>query len=152
MPDPPITTARTPRHALPYLFPGQTQKEGFVNEALARLDALVQPSVLGELATPPAAPASGDSYIVGTQPQGEWAGHSGAIATWSENQWLFAIARPGMRVFDAAYGALVVCDGVGIWHRASAPPRPAGGSVQDAEARTAIAAIADGLRALGFFP
>ena len=41
MTDPIALDARTPRHSLPLLYPGQAQKEVFVNEALARLDALV---------------------------------------------------------------------------------------------------------------
>ena len=33
----PIFDSRTLRHDLPYLFPGQAQKEGYVNEALAHM-------------------------------------------------------------------------------------------------------------------
>ncbi|HLZ79899.1 MAG TPA: hypothetical protein VKQ09_11235 [Sphingomonas sp.] len=35
----------TTRFALPLIAPGQAQKELFHNEALARVDALLQPSV-----------------------------------------------------------------------------------------------------------
>lgn len=108
MPEPTLTTARTPHHSLPFLFSGQSQKEAFVNEAIARIDALIQPVVQGEAATPPANPSSGDSYIVATNASGSWQGRDEEIATWADNQWLFAAPRDGARVRDAAVGALAV--------------------------------------------
>lgn len=151
MPDPILTTARTPRHALPFLFPGQAQKEAFVNEALARLDALVLPSVLGELSDPPAAPASGDSFLVGAAATGAWTGRERSIATWADTQWLFASPSDGARVHDAQSGALAVFSTAEGWRRAASPPVPAGGTVQDLEARAAIAAIVASLHRLGIF-
>lgn len=151
MPEPVLTTARTPRHALPFLFPGQAQKEAFVNEALARLDALVQPGVLGEASAPPAAPSSGDSYIVGPAASGTWAGHAGHIATWADTQWLFAVPPQGARVHDGALGSLAVFSQAEGWRRAAAPGAPSGGAVQDSEARAALAAIVAGLHRLGIF-
>ena len=151
MPEPTLTTARTPRHALPFLFPGQAQKEAFVNEALVRLDGLIQPVVLGEIAAPPAAPASGDSYLVAGSATGAWTGHEKSLASWAETQWLFAPPREGARVYDAASGALAVFTAVHGWRRAAAPAAPAGGSTQDIEARLAIAAIVAGLHRLGIY-
>jgi hypothetical protein len=151
MPQPVITTARTARLDLPYLFPGQAQKEAFVNEALARLDALVEATVLGERADPPAAPAAGDSYIVGPGPTGAWAGHAGAIAVWAESQWLLAAASEGWRVLDRASGSLAVYSEASGWLRVTAPPAPSGGGVVDQEARAALAAVLSGLQSLGIF-
>lgn len=151
MPEPVITTARSARHDLPYLFPGQAQKEAFVNEALARIDALLQPAVIAELADPPPAPAPGDCYIVADSPTGEWAGHASAIAIRAENQWLFAPARAGMRLHDAQAGGLAAFDPAEGWRRTAAPAAPAGGATQDAEARAALSAIVAGLRNLGIF-
>lgn len=151
MPEPILTTARTPRHDLPFLFPGQAQKEAFVNEALARLDALVQPVVLAEAAEPPTDPVSGDSYLVAAGATGDWTGRDGAIATWADTQWLFAGAAEGAQVHDAACGSLAVFSQGEGWRRAAAPPAPAGGATQDIEAREAIAAIVAGLHSLRIF-
>lgn len=151
MPEPVLTIARTARHDLPYLFPGQAQKEAFVNEALARLDGLIQPAVLGEAATPPPSATSGDSYIVAAPATGAWAGHERAIATWSDTHWLFAVPAEGARVHDAASASLAVFTTADGWRRAAAPPAPVGGGVQDVEARAAIAAIVANLHSLRIF-
>lgn len=51
---------QTARFALPYLAPGQMQKELFHNEALLTIDALLCPVVEGEAsAAPPSTPAIG---------------------------------------------------------------------------------------------
>ena len=151
MPQPVITTARTARHGLPHLFPGQAQKEAFVNEALARLDALVHLAVIDERADPPADPLPGDCHIVASAPTGSWSGHAGAIASWAESLWLFAAPIDGMRAFDKASGCLAVYTTAAGWSRVSAPAAPAGGAAADAEARAAIVDIIDGLRLLGIF-
>ena len=151
MPQPEVTTARTPRHGLPHLFPGQAQKEAFVNEALARIDALVHLAVIEERADPPADPAPGDCYIVAAEATGAWAGHEGSIANWTETLWLIAAPVEGMRAFDREHGSLAVYRGSFGWQRVSAPDSPAGGTMPDAEARAAVSAVIDGLRALGIF-
>lgn len=152
MPEPVVTTARSPRLSLPYLFPGQAQKEAFVNEALTRLDALAPlPVVLGERAAPPADPAPGDCHLVAPAPTGAWAGEGGAIACWADTHWLFTPPTPGMQVHDRSANSLAVYDAAAGWRRVAAPPPPAGGTVQDIEARAAIAAIVAGLRQLRIF-
>lgn len=151
MPEPVLTTARTPRHALPFLFPGQAQKEAFVNEALARLDGLLQPVVLGERAEPPASPGIGDSYLVSASATGDWAGQGAAIATWADTHWLFASPWEGACIHDAAAGALAVFTSSGGWRRAAAPSIPTGGATQDLEARAAIAEIVARLHSLAIF-
>lgn len=151
MPEPVTLTARSARHGLPFLFAGQAQKEIFVNEALARLDALIQPVVLGEASNPPASAADGDSYIVATGAGGGWAGQDGAIATWAHGAWLFAPPVDGACVHDASTGALACFSAGTGWRGVAVPTPPAGGTTQDAEARAAIAAILDGLRSLGIF-
>lgn len=151
MPQPAITTARTARLDLPYLFPGQAQKEAFVNEAFARLDALLPGSVIGAATTPPGTPAAGDAYIVAPASTGEWAGHSGAIATWAESQWLFTSPVEGLWVYDQTSGVRATYFADSGWVRAATPPVPTGGSVTDAEARAAVVAIVAELRRLGIF-
>lgn len=151
MPLPTITTARTPRLDLPYLFPGQSQKEAFVNEALTRLDSLIQPAIAGEAAAPPAEPMLGDCFIVAGPATDAWAGREGMLATWAQTMWLFAQPPEGARVHDKATGALAVFTAADGWQRAAAPAAPTGGAVQDAEARAALAAIVTKLHALRIF-
>lgn len=151
MPQPIITAARTARLDLPYLFPGQSQKEAFVNEALARLDALVQPSVIDERNDPPTDAVRGDSYLVGRSPTGEWVDNAGAIAVWAENQWLLAAPLEGMAIFDRAAGSIARYFQAVGWSRAEAPPMVTGGAVPDAELRAAFNALVESLRTLGFF-
>lgn len=151
MPEPVITTARSPRHDLPYLFPAQAQKEAFVNEALARLDALVQTVVDGERDGPPTSPERGDCFIVGEGASGAWSGHTGAIAIWAEGQWLFTPAFEGMQAYDLDSASVATYRADSGWRRLAVPALPSGGAVQDIEARAAIAALAASLRSLGIF-
>jgi len=57
--------SESPNLNLPYLLAAQAQKHVTHNEALDRLDAIVQLSVLqSDLSTPPALPEVGERYIV----------------------------------------------------------------------------------------
>lgn len=77
--------ADTPNLVLPYLAANQSQKHVTVNEALRRLDALVQITVQSAaLATPPGSPAEGQRWIIPAAPTGAWAGHAGQIAAWQD--------------------------------------------------------------------
>jgi hypothetical protein len=150
MPDPLSFTSATPRFALPLLYAGQSQKEVFVNEAFAALDALLHCSVNGEAGSPPSTPAEGECWIVSADPQGEWAGNPGAIATYHGNAWRFAKPREGMRVFDVSGGQDVVFRN--SWRKASNPVEPLGGMIVDGEARAAINDLVSALQALGILP
>ncbi|MBX3598217.1 MAG: DUF2793 domain-containing protein [Rhizobiaceae bacterium] len=81
---------------LPYIMPSQAQKHVTHNEALRKLDALVQLAVVSRnLATPPASPAEGTRYIVANSASGEWAGQEGNIAAWQDGAWIFYEPRAG---------------------------------------------------------
>ena len=55
----------TPRFALPFILPGQAQKELFHNEALVRIDLALHPAVEGApAAAPPADPEEGRCWVV----------------------------------------------------------------------------------------
>lgn len=51
------------------------------------------------LATPPASPADGATYIVAADPTDAWAGHAGKVAVWvpgtPAGAWVFATPRLG---------------------------------------------------------
>ena len=159
---------RSARHALPFLLPGQAQKEFFHNEALSRIDMLLFAAVEGDaLAVPPGTPANGQSWIVAAGASGAWSGQEGALACWTEGGWRFAQPFEGMAVWHKGRGlALVWHDGawnngevrasaitIGgkqiIGERRPAIASPASGATIDVEARAAIDAILVALRAHG---
>ena len=150
MSDPYSLQSVSARHALPFLHPAQAQKEAFVNEALARLDALVHAAVLGVVSAPPASPAPGDSYVVGQSPTGDWGDSADAIATWQGDQWLLQNPTTGARLHRIDTGQAMLFDGG--WRVAESPSQPDGGTVIDQEARAAIAGILNALRQLRIFP
>ncbi|MCW4462214.1 DUF2793 domain-containing protein [Sphingomonas sp. BT-65] len=129
---------------------------------------LVQPCVEAfGLGAPPPDPVPGQCWIVGDSPAGAWAGSAGALASWTEGGWRFAAPREGMAVWIAGEelaaryvsgawragqlsAAQLVIDGEQVvGAREGAIDEPDGGSVVDAEARAAIEAILQALRAHG---
>jgi hypothetical protein len=57
-----MSESASPRWALPLLAAGQAEKELIHNEALVRLDLMVQPSVITVgISTPPEAPSDGEA-------------------------------------------------------------------------------------------
>jgi hypothetical protein len=131
----------TARFALPLLAMAQAQKEVTHNEALTLLDALVQPAVeAGPLAAPPASPAAGQGWIVGSGASGAWDGEDGALAVWTAGGWRFVAPRAGMRTHRLSDGAWLRFDGA-AWIEPDTVASPAGGATTDSEARAAIDAV-----------
>lgn len=144
----PLTySSRTSRFGLPLLFAGQAQKEFFINEAFALVDALLQPVIMGEAATPPAQPEEGSCWLVGTDASDSWTGHEGEIACYQAGSWLFAAASDGMRAFDRSRNAFVQY--LGGWSAPMVVAAPSGGTTVDTEARLAVAALIEALAASG---
>lgn len=86
--------------ALPMILPAQAQKHVTHNEALRLLDVMVQLAVTRrDLATAPVLPSAGNRYIVAAGATGEWAGHSGEIALFSDGYWNFFAPRAGWRAW-----------------------------------------------------
>lgn len=148
MSNPLVFTARSPRLDLPYLFAGQAQKEASVNEALARIDALIAPAIEGQAAAVPASPTDGECWIVGAGALGEWAGREDTLAFYSAGTWMFADPQPGQQVFDKSDDRVLRWHGG--WQSVSLPAAPSGGSTIDVEARAALALLVDELRNAGF--
>lgn len=158
----------TARLALPLIAPGQAQKELFHNEALARVDALLQASVVAVAVNdPPVAPTPGQCWIVGDAPSGAWAGQPRSLAVWTDGGWRMIAPLAGMVVWSAADGVFVRFDGT-AWSRGDVVARrllvggvpvvgvqqpqisaPSGGVTVDSESRAAVAAILVALRAHG---
>jgi hypothetical protein len=150
MPDPETFESTSPRFDLPFLFAGQTQKEAWVNEALARIDALLHCAINGERADPPSAPQDGETWLVASGATGEWLGRDGTIAARQAGNWLFIVATEGMRVFDRSIRQERLF--TSAWQSPAAPMEPTGGSVVDAEARAVLSDLILALRASGLFP
>ena len=127
---------------------GQAQKEFFINQALCLLDASAARTVIASRTVPPVAnPAEGACFRV-LAPAGEaWSGQEDSIAMLIGGAWHYIAARDGMQVFDQEQGHLLTFrDG---WVRALSPAEPSGGPVVDIEARVAIGALIQALRATG---
>ena len=109
--------ADTPNLVLPYLAANQSQKHVTVNEALRRLDALVQITVQSAaLATPPVSPTEGQRWILPASPTGAWAGHAGQITVWQDGAWAFYAPLDGWTAIDISTDMLLLYNaGTGIW-------------------------------------
>ncbi|MBS1301759.1 DUF2793 domain-containing protein [Loktanella sp. SALINAS62] len=115
-------TTFSPRLDLPFLEAAQAQKHVTHNEALERLDLIVQGTLEAfDAVLPPAAPAEGACWHLGTAPTGVWAGHDGQIAAFAGGGWLFVTPAIGWRLWDRAGGMLRVNTGAG-WDRIGGPP------------------------------
>jgi Protein of unknown function (DUF2793) len=129
---------------------GQAQKEVFVNEAHARADMLLHPAIAGEASAPPTTPQDGVCWLVGPAATGAWAGREGQLAGRQAGNWLFAAPRDGLTVFDLSVGKIRrYANG---WHAANAVAAPAGGTVIDTQARSAITGLIAALVAGGILP
>ena len=105
---------------LPYLQAAQAQKHLTHNEALERLDLIVQLTVQAFGATiPPLSPSEGQVWALGTGTTGDWSGQDGKLAAFANGGWLFVTPLTGWR---AALGTEVrVFDGAG-WEIPDLPP------------------------------
>lgn len=103
---------QTANLALPYILPSQAQKHVTHNEALQRLDAIVQLTVADERAAAPATPAEGECYLVAAAAGDDWIGRSGQLAFRQDGAWIYLTPRPGWRAFFRAEQALrIFADG-----------------------------------------
>jgi len=106
---------------LPYILAAQAQKHVTHNEALRLLDGLVQLSVIDrDLTTPPASPADGDRYIVGSGATDLWAGWDLNVAYWVDGVWMRLVPRPGWLAWIADETAFFVWNG-SVWDPVGEP-------------------------------
>jgi hypothetical protein len=88
-------TDTSPRFLLPFILPGQAQKETYHNEALILIDAALHAQIeAAPLDEVPDAPAPDQCWIVGTGAGGAWAGHADSLACWTAGGWRFVSPRP----------------------------------------------------------
>ena len=161
-------TDATSRLGLPFIQPGQAQKELFHNEALALLDGAMHPAAetRGDN-VPPATPEAGQCWITGASPTGDWAGNAEKLAIWTSGGWRFVDSVEGMQIWlrdsgvfsfwtgsewrdgEQVCDALVIAGQTVVREQQVAVPDASGGAVIDGEARSAISAILTALRAHG---
>jgi len=71
-----------------------------------------QDSVLDkDLNTPPASPSTGDRYIVGSSPTGDWSGRTNDVAEWNGSSWDFTTPNEGFACWVEDEDALYVFNG-----------------------------------------
>ena len=158
----------TERLALPLLVPGQAQKEVLHNEALQVLDTVAVAAVEeAPRNDPPQAPQPGAVYLIGAEPVAEWSGYADHLAAYSIAGWRFIAPLVGLRALVkststyAEYGSagwemgtvrasrVVVGNDQVIGARAAAIDDPTGGTIVDAEARSAVSQVLSALRQHG---
>lgn len=119
--------------ALPLLSPAQAQKHVTVNEALSRLDGVVQLRLIAvDQDIPPVAPNAGDAYGIGANPQGLWAGQAGRIALFLNGGWEFVTPKRGFRALILDQGVGAIFDGL-AWRLGGVTLSPAGASLNFAQ-------------------
>jgi len=98
--------------ALPLLAAAQSQKHVTHNEALMRLDALIQIAVVAMAQNaPPVTPNAGDRYVVGTSPSADFSGQVGRIASYDGTSWRFLTPKAGWIIFNIADTLIYTFDG-----------------------------------------
>jgi len=97
--------------AISLLEQSQAQKEITINQAIVRIDSLLNTAAKSRsLATPASSPAQGDLYIVASSPTGDWAGQAGKI-TYFDAIWRFITPKAGFSIFVGDEGVFAIYDG-----------------------------------------
>lgn len=104
-----MADTKTPLLGFDYLMPEQAQKHVTVNDALRRLDGLVQLSVKNRTqSAPPDSPQNGERYLIGEDASGAWQSHDGAVALYEDSGWAFVTPQRGWLLYDEAAETLLV--------------------------------------------
>lgn len=107
----------TPRLELPELSESQASKYLTHNEALRRLDGLVQAACLDRSHTaPPGSPNAGDAYIVAAPATGDWTGLEDYYVVYDGSSWDEFEPFARMIVVDAGAGEVL------MWNEGESPP------------------------------
>ncbi len=101
--------SETANLSLPFIAAAQAQKHVTHNEALLKLDALVQLAVLTRgFSSPPADPEEGARYLIATPASDDWSGHENAIAAFQDGAWNIFAPEQGWRLWIADEEKLLV--------------------------------------------
>jgi len=138
--------------SLPLLAASQAQKHVTVNEALQRLDGVVQLTLRSRSqTTPPGAVLEGECFGVPANAVNDWAGRDGEVAQFVNGGWAFFMPRAGWRAYVADTGTVDLHDGGG-WRSGGLTATPGGGgmAMMSAEADVSITAGASLTTSLAF--
>lgn len=105
---------QTPNLALPWLMPAQAQKHVTMNQALGRLDALVQPGAQSRsVSDQPGTPNEGDAYVLPDGATGAaWSQFAQSqLVYFQDNAWRAVAPWAGMLVYVRDEATLLVFDG-----------------------------------------
>ncbi|GAA0286010.1 DUF2793 domain-containing protein [Rhodovulum strictum] len=106
--------SETANLSLPLMQAAQAQKHVTLNEALVRLDALVQLRLQStSLSAPPVTALDGQVWAVAADAAGLWAGQAGRIAIADNGGWVFVVPRAGWRAWAVDTGTDMRHDGTG---------------------------------------
>ena len=137
---------QTPNLLLPYILAAQAQKHVTHNDAIRRLDAIVQLAVADRnLSAPPGSPVEGQRYIVASSPTGAWAGHTNEIAAYQDGAWALYAPLEGWLAWIADEDVLVNWTG-SAWALASGGslnPAPLVGVNATADATNKLSVASD---------
>lgn len=99
--------------SLPLILPAQAQKHVTHNEALVKLDLMVQLAVINRtLTTAPPLPTIGDRHIVAAGATGPWTGQSGRIAHFTEAGWQFTQPLAGWQAYVMSESQMAFYNGL----------------------------------------
>ena len=99
--------------SLPLILPAQAQKHVTHNEALVKLDLMVQLAVLNRtLTAPPPLPTIGDRHIVAAGATGPWVGQTGRIALFTQAGWQFTQPLAGWQAYVMAESQMAFFNGL----------------------------------------
>ena len=138
--------------SLPLLAASQAQKHVTVNEALQRLDGVVQLTLRSRSqTTPPGAVLEGECFGVPANAVNAWAGRDGEVAQFVKGGWVFFRPNAGWRAFVTDTGTVDLHDGGG-WRAGGLTATPGGGgmAMQSVEADVSITAGATVTSSLSF--
>ncbi|MEZ5691471.1 MAG: DUF2793 domain-containing protein [Rickettsiales bacterium] len=112
--------ATTSHLGITFVEQAQAQKEITVNQAITRIDAVLNSGAKSRvIATPPVSPAAGDVYIVAASATGDWLGQDSNI-TYFDDIWRFITPLEGMTLWVSDEDLLYSYDG-GNWVISSNP-------------------------------
>src|SRR5687768_17515176 len=101
--------SETANLSLPFIASAQAQKHVTHNEALLKLDALVQLAVLTRgLSVPPADAEEGARYLISAPASGDWSGLENSIAAFQDGAWNIYAPETGWRLWLADERKLLV--------------------------------------------
>lgn len=103
--------ADTTNLILPLMSASQSQKHLTHNDAIIKLDAIVQLAVISMSLTAPPAAVEGDRYIIGSGATGAWAGKDLNVTFYTNGAWVFLIPREGWLIWDEATADIYVWTG-----------------------------------------